>query len=125
MLNLDRTDVGDADLKELAGMSQLEGLHVAGTHVTSDGLVALSGLTNLVELTLSDNDIDDRATSHLRGLNKLKHLHLGRTRITNAGLEPLKGLTSLTYLNLRDTGATQQGATALVNGNPNLYIAYR
>ena len=101
--------------------------------LADDDLQPIKGLTNLTELSLSNQSmVTDAGLMHLKGLKKLKRLNvrsiLGpdiglerlnelvavRTRspgpkITDAGLEHLKGLPSLEYLNLEGTRVTDAG----------------
>ena len=74
-------------------------LHCAGTNVTDAGLVNLKGLTFLRRLSLGNTKVTDAGLAHLKGLTNLQQLTLP-TQITDAGLVNLKGLTKLTWLNL-------------------------
>ena len=69
-LFLGGTSIRDAGLKELAGLTSLQSLHIAGTMVTDAGLKELAGLKNLQSLYLS-------------------------TKATDAGMKELAGLKSL------------------------------
>ena len=106
----------DTGMASLKGKTTLQRLYLRGTSITDAGIQNLSGLTNLVELDLSDV-VDDRCRPvaprradeaspaesaergrHRRGLDVLKNmpeleeLSLYRTKVSNAGLAKLSGL---------------------------------
>ena len=96
-------------------------------HVVS--LAALSGLTDLRELTLDNNLITDAGLAFLPKLPKLAHLSLSGCGISDAGLEHLAKLTTLTHLGLSNnpidgSGLRQiaglQSLTTLEIGSPAL-----
>ena len=62
-----------------------------GTDVTDAGLVNLKGMTNLKALGLSDTGVTNAGLVHLKDLTNLKALFLINTQITDAGLGYLKG----------------------------------
>ena len=82
---------------------------LSGTQITDAGLVHLKGLTSLTALILNDTQITDEGLAHLNGLTRLTALDLHDTQITDAGLVHLKGLTSLTRLDLYGTQITDAG----------------
>ena len=65
-----------------------------GTQVTDAGLEHLKGLTRLQSLDLSGTQVTDAGLEHLKGLTQLQWLSLEGTQVTDAGLEHLKGLTN-------------------------------
>ena len=85
-----------------------------GSEVTDAGLVHLKGLSNLQSLDLGNTKVTDAGLSHIESLTKLKYLGLYDCQVTDAGLEHLKGLTSLEALNLSyDTKVTGKGLAHL------------
>lgn len=60
------------------------------TQVTDAGLEHLKGLTGLVQLSLINTEITDRGLEHLKGLSELQTLDLRRTQVTYKGVEKLQ-----------------------------------
>jgi len=112
-LNLSYTQVTDAGLVHLAGSRYLEGLNLSYTQVTGPGLAHLAGLTALEMLYLQGTPITDAGLVHLSGLTALEELDLWGTQVTDAGLAHLAGLTALERLDLVDTQVTDAGLAHL------------
>jgi Leucine-rich repeat (LRR) protein len=93
-VNLERTQVTDAGLMHLKGLTNLQTLRLGGTNITDAGLVNLKELTNLTSLNLYNTKVTDAGLLHLKGLSSLQNITLPK-QITDAGLVHLKGLTSL------------------------------
>ena len=89
-IGLHASDITEADLEYLKGLTKLRRLGLADTRLSDAGLERLEGMTTLEILYLMENPITDAGLDHLRRLTKLKELGLGQTRITDAGLERLK-----------------------------------
>jgi hypothetical protein len=108
------TKVGDAGMKELAGMNQLVSLDIdlrkAG--VTSAGLKHLSGMKNLKELYLLFGELQDSDLKELASLGSLERLDLRRTNLTDEGLLLLTPMKSLKTLDVSFTKVTGKGAKA-------------
>ena len=64
-VDLRDTDVTDAGLKHLKGLSNLAWLNLDRTRITDAGLEHLEGLTNLVFLSLQSPEITDRPASNI------------------------------------------------------------
>jgi hypothetical protein len=109
MLDLSGTEVTDAGLEHLKGLAKLRTLDLAVTKVTDAGLVHLKGLTELQSLDVGGTRVTGAGLEHLKGLTKLQSLNLLWTRVTDAGLEHLKGLTKLRTLSLSETKVTDAG----------------
>jgi len=131
LLDLHRTEVTDAELEHLTGLTKLETLDLSGTQVTDAGLVHLKGLTKLENLKVTGRNsnsnpsqITDAGLVHLKGLTNLKYLDLAFTQITDAGLVHLKGLTNLKMLNLLATQATAAGVDELKKALPKCRITF-
>ena len=61
-----------------------------GTQITDAGLVHLKGLTNLQTLNLDGTKITDAGLVHLKGLTSLETLSLNRTKVTDTGVAELQ-----------------------------------
>ena len=116
-LGIGRTQITDAGLVHLQGLTNLRNLVLEETQVTDAGLRQIEGLTNLQDLTLAGIQITDAGLVHIEGLIKLERLNLDNTKITNAGLVHLKGLTNLQYLGLNGTQVTGAGRGHLAGMN--------
>lgn len=114
--------VTDAGLEHLKGLKTLQELSVLHTQVTDAGLQHLQGLTALQELSLSGTQVTGAGLPHLRELTALKGIYLGNTQVTDAGLEHLKGMTALKELGLRGTQVTDAGVARLQQALPNCEI---
>jgi hypothetical protein len=123
-LSLHSTHVTDAGLKHLKGLPQLRQLWLNNTQVTDVGLEYLTGLTQLQQLVLSDTQMTDAGLEHLTGLTQLQNVSLGNTQVTDAGLEHLKGLTRLRYLSLDSTQVTDAGVKRLKQTLPKCKILH-
>jgi len=117
------TNIGDADLANLAAMTDLQRLNLWSTKVTDAGLKQLAGLKNLQHLSLQNTKVTDAGLKQLAGLHRLETLDLyAVTKVTDAGLEHLAGLKALKRLDIRGTGVTQEGAEKLASLRPSLRI---
>ena len=67
-----------------------DGLGLWSTQITDAGLMHLKGLTNLEELGLSSTRVTDAGLVHLKGLTKLEKLGLVGTQVTDAGVAELQ-----------------------------------
>ena len=66
------------------------GVWLRGTQVTDAALEHLKGLTNLQELQLHCPQVTYAGLEHLKGLTSLQRLVLDRTQVTRAGVSELK-----------------------------------
>ncbi len=82
--------VGDTSLECLAGLTNLEELHLDGTEVSDAGLEHLQGLTKLEELSLMHTEVSDAGLEHLKGLTNLRELWLIATQVTHDGVNGLE-----------------------------------
>jgi hypothetical protein len=111
VVQLTGTQVTDADLAHLHGLTGLQALTLSSTRVTDIGLAHLHGLTGLQVLNLDGSHVTDAGLAHLNGLMGLEELHLGY--VTDAGLAQLRGLTGLRRLNLIGSQVTDAGLAHL------------
>ena len=106
--------VGDAQLELLKPVTeQTFWLNLAGTAVTDAGLAQVAGLKNLQRLHLEKTAVTDAGLAHLKNLTELRYLNLYGTKVTDKGLESLKGLKKLRNLYVWQTAVTEEGAKAL------------
>lgn len=89
-LSFNNTKVTDAGLARLQGLTGLQGLHLQGTEITDAGLVYLHALAGLQELVLDDTKVTDAGLIHLQGLTDLQCLFLDGTQVTDAELAHLR-----------------------------------
>ena len=112
-LDLAGTEVTDAGLEHLKELTTIRRLDLSYTNVTDAGLVHLKGMTRLGHFEFSGTKITDAGLEHLKDLTAMADLWLGSIRITDAGLEHLKGMTSLKRLIISDTEITDTGLVYL------------
>lgn len=93
-VNLDSTDVTDAQLEHLENLPQLRWVNLFNTRITDSGL------------------------EHLQRLRHLERLELGGTQVTDAGLEYLEGLPDLQSVYATDV--TEKGMERLHHTCPQL-----
>jgi len=65
-------------------------VNLVGTQVIDAGLVNLKGMTTLQVVDLRETKITDAGLEHLKGLIRLKSLHLGGTQVTDSGVKKLQ-----------------------------------
>lgn len=108
------SDVTDADLAQLRGLTGLLWLQLKGcTRVTDAGIVHLQGLTRLQMLRLSETQLSDEGLGRLLGLQELDNLFLDGTQVSDAGLPYLQEFKKLKRLSLRSTRITDAGLSRL------------
>jgi len=89
-LNLRRSGVTDAQLKELAAFPNLRHLRMEGTPVTDAGLPALAALKALNNLSLAQTKVTDAGLATLATLPNLHRVYVWSTGVTAAGVAKLK-----------------------------------
>lgn len=89
----------DDGLIHLSRLSKLEELSLAGTNIVNDGLQHITSLRKLRVLDVSNTPLFDSGLKHIGKLPSLEVLDLTNTRITNDGLKQLAGQkTSLRHI---------------------------
>jgi len=116
------TEITDADLENLRGMTGLGGLSLQNTKVADTGLEHLKTLTSLKVLVLRGTRVTGDGLEHLKEQKNLETLDLGETAISDVGLEHLKGMTKLEMLGLDGTQVTGEGVRELQQALPNCNI---
>ncbi|MCE9608362.1 MAG: SUMF1/EgtB/PvdO family nonheme iron enzyme [Planctomycetia bacterium] len=122
--NESRRMITDADLENLVGLREINGLRLPYSQVTDAGLAHLSGLTTLTGLDLRGTKITDRGIARLAGLKDIKSLWLSGTEITDGGLEKIVAQFPLLSepLEVNDTRITDAGAAHLRNAKSLRYL---
>lgn len=93
-LELDGTNISDADLVYLEGSKVLKNLSIASTPITDAGLVHVSKINSLESLTLSKTRITDDGLMVLKDLANLQRIYVTDSLVTNSGLENFKQASS-------------------------------
>jgi hypothetical protein len=108
-IGLHASDITEADLEHLKGLTKLRRLGLTDTRLSDESLKRLAGMTQLEILYLQENPITDAGLDHLQRMTKLKELGLGLTKITDAGLKRLKPFRELQVLDLHRLNITSDG----------------
>jgi hypothetical protein len=106
----------------LKNIPSLVDLNLASLRLADDDLKNLAGLKNLQRLHLENNPITDAGVAHLKGLINLEYLNLYNTRVGDAGTKNLRGMTNLVALYLWQSQVTDDGAAELRKALPDTYI---
>lgn len=119
-VDLNRTKVGNEELKELAALSELRSIDLFSSQVTGKGLIELRPFKKLRNLELSQYQVTDEAIKSLhkvgllhalymattdnferpKGPEEVTRLALDVTKITDASLKYLHPLKNLRWLSL-------------------------
>lgn len=114
VLWLGRTEVTDAAFSDIARISGLRRLSFQGASAVQGTEVgALSVLTRLGELNLSQTGITDAALVPLGAMTQLRRLYLGQTAVSDVGLASLSGLVALEGLYIDETAVSDTGLANL------------
>jgi Leucine-rich repeat (LRR) protein len=112
--------VTDESVALLRHLPHVQRMNLKSSELTSNGLQHLAGLTEMIELDLSNcRGIDDAGLAHLSKCRKLQYLYLDNTRIADKGLPWIASNRQLRALDLSETKVTDQGIAALA-GLPEL-----
>ncbi|WP_426751631.1 hypothetical protein [Myxococcus sp. Y35] len=117
-------DVAGSPVKSLETLRRfqlLSTLSLQKTAVGDENLRALAGLTRLRSLTLDKTSVSDAGLAHLLKLSTLRDLYLENTRVSDAGLKHLPVL-NLRRVHLRGTQVTKEGVAWLRDQCPKLRI---
>jgi hypothetical protein len=90
LLSLMNTDVGDAGVEHLTGLSRLQIVELDNTAVTDDALADLASVPSLYRLSLAGTTITDTGLKHLHALPRLGAIDVTDTNVTDAGILALK-----------------------------------
>lgn len=98
--------IGDEDLRQVAGLTEVESLRLAGTGLTDAGIAHLAAAKSLRELDLSQTAVTDRGVAPLAELSALEQLFLTDTAVGDDGIRSLRRLERLSHLALSGTKVT-------------------
>ena len=120
---LNAPQFGDAQVKLLAPVSQqLVFLNLDRTAITDAGLKEIKGMPNLVRIGLAATKITDVGLMELAKLPSLKYINLQGTNVSAKDLLALKGLTSLREITVFQTNVTQEDVQLLAKALPGVKI---
>ena len=113
----------DADMKLLRGLEPtLVWLNLGRSQITDAGVRELERFAELRRVHLNGTDVGDAAMASLAKLERLRFLNLYGTNVTDAGATRLAGLNDLRKVFLWQTEVTEEAAARLREANPNLQI---
>ena len=124
-VDLRRTKVTDKDLAPLEHLRHLQILYLNQTGIGDEGLVHLTGLTDLHTLSIYGTKVTDKGLATLREMNRLKVIILCGDAITDKGLQQLETMTNLQEVYLYETPVTAEGANRLRKCLPKCHVAGR
>lgn len=107
------TDITDAELMKLAGLSGLRWLRLDGCQITDDNVHYLVSIPDLETLYVSDTRISDAGLDQICSIRTLKKLTIDGTPITDKGLGSLRELPNLEELSLWRCYVTDRGCDTL------------
>jgi hypothetical protein len=123
-LNLAGTKVGDAGLAHIAGLTELETLSLNGTLITNEGMVILQKLTKLRAVDLASTKVTEDGLENLQTLPNLQSLDLTSAPVTDEVMETLEAMTNLKVLKLHGTKMSSTRVDDLRKALPNCKISY-
>lgn len=112
----------EAHFARIADIPSLKSLAIHGSDRGDAILRYVSNLSNLEELNLSLSGVSDRGMLSLIALPKLRSVDLGFTRVTDEGLRVLAGIPSLKKVDVGRTPVTPQGIALVRALRPDLEI---
>ena len=116
-------DINDEHLALLEPLApQLAWLYLNKTNITDAGLKHLSGLTQLRRLHLANTAITDAGVKQLAGLENLETLNIYGTKVSTGVLETLAKLPKLKKVFLYATDVEPRMAFRFLNKNPKLDV---
>ncbi len=110
---LERKDLNDAIFQKLVALRQLRTLNLDNSNITDAQVRHVGNLPTIEGLLLADTQISDNGLAHLAELSNLRGLYLAGTRISNQGVQHLAGLRDLWVLDLTNTLVTEEGLAHL------------
>ncbi len=84
------TDAGLRNIHEFREPARITRIYLDRTDVTDAGLENLKGLTNLKGLSLDSTQVTDTGLKHLKGLSHLEELSVLNTQVTPEGVKKLQ-----------------------------------
>lgn len=121
-IDLSFKPVTDAELKELAGLSQLTSLNLSYTQVSDAGIKELVPLKSLTTLSLRGTKVTGIGFRALAPLKSLTSIDLRATHVSDPGLREIGAIKSLTSLDLIAIMGTVEGVNSLQRALPRCKI---
>jgi hypothetical protein len=120
------TNVNDAWLAKLAGLTTVTTLNIANCDVHRAGMKHVATMTGLQFLNLTLTPTVDEDLEPLAALKELQSISLASTECTGEAFAKLKGLTKLNNLNMHHTPANDAGMAAVagVGALERLWVAH-
>jgi hypothetical protein len=91
-LNLRHAGVTDAEVKTIAGFSNLRRLRLEENAITDTAAADIAGLKNLTYLNLANTNVTDAGLDHVSTLPKLSRVYVWGTTITLAAVDKVKAM---------------------------------
>jgi hypothetical protein len=89
-LNLRHAGITDAEVKTIAGFSNLRRLRLEENAITDAAATDIAGLKNLTYLNLTNTKVTDAGLDRLSTLPKLSRIYVWGTTITSAAVDKVK-----------------------------------
>ena len=105
--------LGDADLKPLAGLTELVALTLRKGAVSDQGLGRIKELKKLEKLVLGDTTVTDAGLESLLQMTRLKILNFNRAEVTSAGFEHLTALEQLELIRFGESRIDDDALSAV------------
>ena len=120
-LNLSCCQLKAGVIKEVAGLTTLKWLNLAGTYGDDDSIEALSAL-ELEILDLSGTKVSDSNLVAIAQISSLRVLKLNCTKCSVAGLQSLVALPHLEWLEVYAANVTEEDLQAFQEVKPGVFI---
>jgi hypothetical protein len=91
-LNLRRAGVTDAQIKTIAGFSNLRRLRLEDNAITDASAEDIAGLKDLTYLNLTNTQVTDAGFAQISTLPKLSRVYIWQTAVTPAAVDKVKAL---------------------------------
>jgi hypothetical protein len=109
ILILDKSDISDQALKQIAGLGDLQYLSAFLCGLNGTCIKDLRSLKKLHSLILPGNSLQEDELRYLPELPALEHLLLSHTNVTNKGLKYIAGCKNLIRLDLSKNPGVDDG----------------
>jgi hypothetical protein len=100
VLIVDKSEVSDEGMKQIAGLTNLQYISAFLTPLRGTFLKQLRSLKKLQALELPSNGLQEQELKYLPEYPSLQHLLVSRTNLTNEGMKYIAGCTKLKRLDL-------------------------
>ncbi|MBC7998848.1 MAG: protein kinase [Leptolyngbya sp.] len=118
-LRISETSIGDAGLRIIGKLPNLDTLHADHTALTNDGLKYLEKLP-LKELSVSRNNLDATGLKKIAKIQSITDLSIPENPVRDSDLKHLAPLKKIKYLHLDKTQITDEGVKTVVEMFPEL-----